>query len=49
MREEKRTYVWDRKERKRENAMGERENACYGSDKVTMRERERERERERDS
>jgi len=31
MREEKRTYIWDRNKRKRENTWWERENACYGS------------------
>jgi len=31
MREEKKTYVWNRNEKKRENAMSERENAYYES------------------
>jgi len=31
MREEKRVYVWDRNERKRENAMGERMYGMYGN------------------
>jgi len=48
MREEKRPYeIATREKRKRENAMGGRENACYGSYNVNRNARKRERERER--
>jgi len=49
--EEKRTYVWDRNEKKKKNAMDKKENTCYGSYNVNRnaKKRERKRERERDS
>jgi len=44
MRKEERTYVWDCNKRKRENAMNEKENACYRSYNVNRNGKERERE-----